>query len=98
MGQIAVLFTWDITTKTGKIKTKIHRELYGYTDYSQFGKYMYQRPGVLTNIRHLNPTQSCIIVKVGDAPKIREFFNRYKIKFDERKVLLTEEDYKKLGD
>lgn len=97
MRQTAVLFTWDISIKSGKLKTKIHRELYGYTDYSQFGKYKYQRSGILTNIRHLNPTQSCIIVEEHNAQKIREFFNKYKVKFDERKVLLTDSESRKLS-
>lgn len=89
---MAILFTYDFQKKCPAEKMRFHRELYGYTDYSKFGKYKYSRPGLLTKIPHLNPTQSCVIVKRNHAARLRKLFLKYDIKWDERKVTLKRDE------
>lgn len=83
----AILFTYDFKGKQHE-RVKFQRLLYGYTDYSRYGKYKYKRNGLLSKIPHINPTQSCIIIRKKDANKVKKLFKQFKVKFDERAVLL----------
>ena len=67
----ATLITYDL--KSSELSraqiNEFQRRLYGYTDHSNHGRYTYQRKGLLSDIPHLNPSQSVIIVpkhKTGD--------------------------------
>ena len=68
----ATLITYDLpcAKMTQAEITAFHRRLYGYTDYSNHGKYQYERKGLLSEIPHLNPSRSVIIIpkhKTGDV-------------------------------
>ncbi|MDP2768124.1 MAG: hypothetical protein Q8O41_11880 [Candidatus Methanoperedens sp.] len=75
------------------------RGLFGYKDYSNKGGYVYDRKGLLDEIRHihLNPIRSAIIVKQDDAPRILEYLKSFRTEVYTRKVELTKEDLEKLG-
>jgi len=70
------------------------RELYGYKDYSNNGKYTYFRKGLLDGIPHVKLIRGLIIVNKKDSNKIIDFMNKSKVEFYVRTVVLTEEDQK----
>ncbi|MEO0093492.1 MAG: hypothetical protein ABIK93_00410 [candidate division WOR-3 bacterium] len=49
---------------------KIRRKLYGYTDFSQFGKYRYSRAGILAQIPHQRILPGVILIEQKDLDKI----------------------------
>ncbi|MBU5537112.1 MAG: hypothetical protein QW818_00580 [Candidatus Aenigmatarchaeota archaeon] len=93
---IATLFTFDTTHKHLKEKTKFYRRLYGYADSSCYGKYFYERQGLLSSIPHIRPTESVIILKTKYSSLLRDFLKKEKVKFSEHKVILTRGEMAKL--
>jgi hypothetical protein len=79
-----------------KEKTRFYRELYGYTDSSYFGKYLYERKGILSDIPHLRPTESVIILKPEHSNLVKDFLKKEKVRFSEHKIILTKEETSKL--
>ena len=59
------------------IRTKLHRELYGYTDISNHGKYSYKRPGLLAKTASTRITDAVIISPEKEASKIVKLLNKY---------------------
>lgn len=64
-----------------KKRTKFIRELYGYNDKSNHGKYNYQRKGILSKTKHDKPLKSIIIIKKGTTKKIIEHLKKYHAKY-----------------
>ena len=62
-------------------KTQFKRDLLGYKDYSNRGKYNYERKGFLSNIPHYKPIKSVIIVKILDESKIITLLKKYRAKY-----------------
>ncbi|MFC1454754.1 hypothetical protein ACFLQI_01555 [Candidatus Undinarchaeota archaeon] len=75
----ATLITYDLpSAKMSQAEiTAFHRRLYGYTDYSNHGKYQYERKGLLSEIPHLNPSQSVIIIPKNASEKVLGFLEEY---------------------
>ncbi len=86
----AMIITFDISSKgvSRKKIVELHRKLYGYKDYSQYGKYEYERHGLLSNIPHINPNQSVIVVRKKDADKVINLIEKYTNKIFAREVTL----------
>ena len=57
------------------------RELNGYLDVSNNGKYKYKREGLLQKIRHKIPIRSVIIVEEKDKNKVTRLLNKYKANY-----------------
>jgi len=93
---LAIEFIFDAKL-SGSKKTNFYRELYGHRSYSNYGKYTYVKEGVLSDIDYLKPTRSTLIVKRGDSKRLKDFFKKWNVVFDERLVFLDEKDAKKLG-
>ncbi len=62
-------------------KTMIHRELYGYKDISNHGKYTYKRKGFLETVKHKKMLGSIVILKKEDASKLVKILKKYPVKF-----------------
>lgn len=93
-----VIITYTLNTKNGNSDiVRFHRKLYGYTDYSQHGKYQYKRPGLLDNIPHLNPSRSVLIVKKLDAGKLVNFIKKTAENVFVRDIILEDGDWGGLG-
>jgi hypothetical protein len=45
-----------------KLRVRFNRELYGYEDKSNHGRYNYKRKGILSNVRYNKPLDSVIIL------------------------------------
>ncbi len=93
-----IIIVYDIDTKKLKRSeiVKLHRKLYGYTDYSQFGKYKYHREGLLNKIPHFIPSKSAIVVKKGYEKEIVSFIRRFTSNVFVREIKLTKEDLRRL--
>jgi hypothetical protein len=51
-------------------RVKIRRRLYGYTDFSQFGRYRYSREGILAQIPHQRILPGVILIEQKDLNKL----------------------------
>jgi len=77
-------------------KARLFQKFLGYEDKSNFGKYTYQREGLLSKIPHISPARGVIIVRSKDMTKIFEFL-KDKAEIFSRQILLTKKDKRKLG-
>lgn len=67
-----------------KNRTKFNRELYGYTDTSNFGKYSYNRKGILKKYKKITKG----VILLDKKPKnIDKFLKKNKAKYKFFKVL-----------
>ena len=76
---------------------RLCRELYGYKDYSNMARYVYERKGLLDAIPTVKLIRSAFIVRKNDESKVIALLKKYKAKFHVREVLLTDSDLDKLG-
>ena len=83
---LGVQFTFDARFEKASKKIEFYRKLYGYTDYSR--GHEYKRGGLLSDLKHLRPTRSTIILTLKDAPALLAFFRKNKVKFSENIVVL----------
>jgi len=91
------IFTFDTGHKTNWDRVRFFRGLYGHTEFSNFGKYTYDRPGILSTIPHIRPTESVIIVNNKNAKLLREFLKNENARFSEHKIILTEKEFRNLS-
>ena len=92
---LGVQFTFDVQFEKGWERAEFYKKLYGYIDYSRGHKY--KRQGILSEIKHLRPTRSTIILTLKDAGLLRKFFRKHKVKFSENVVVLHHAQARKLG-
>ncbi len=59
-------------------RTALSRELNGYKDFSNKGKYVYVRQGLLQKMKHVKPHDSVIIVKREHKNKLLKMLKKYK--------------------
>ncbi len=76
-------------------RARLFRQLYGWKDKSQFGKYEYNRDGLLSNVPHVKLMRGVFIVRKRDKKKITGFL-KDKAEVVIRLVVLTAADRKKL--
>jgi hypothetical protein len=72
------------------------REFYGYTDYSNRGRYRYFRSGFLSKIPHVRVMRNVVLVRREDGPKVVDFLKRHKAEVHEWAVELRPQDKKVL--
>jgi len=94
---IGIEFTFDVNIENPSKRVGFYRELYGHKNYSNFGKYLYIKDGILSNMKYLKPTRSTVIVSKKDAREVRIFLKKSKVIFDEKIVILDHKEAKKLG-
>lgn len=94
---MGIEFTFDTKFDKASERVKFYRELYGYRRYSNYGRYVYVEEGLLSDIPYLKPTRSTIIVSVKDAKKLRKFFRKKSVVFNEKIVILNKKEAEKLN-
>ena len=72
-------------------RTRLFRQWHGYTDRSNFGRYVYPRPGLLSEIPHVHLTRGAIIVRAEDKGRVTRFLRPW-ARVQSRTVLLTKRD------
>ncbi|MFH1786160.1 MAG: hypothetical protein ABH829_00700 [archaeon] len=75
----ATLITYDLSSGSmSKSQASLfHKRLYGYTDSSHGGKYTYKRKGLLSEMPHLNPSRSVIIIPRDKAGEVLTFLGEH---------------------
>ena len=58
-------------------RTKLHKELYGYKDYSNHGDYTYKRSGLLNTTQSKRITDAVILIENRQATKLIELLHKY---------------------
>ena len=78
-----------------KDKARFFRQLYGYTDRSNFGQYVYARPGFLSDIPHVHLIRAALIVRPEDKARVTRFLRPW-ASVQTRTVMLTKRDQRVL--
>lgn len=76
----AKIITYSIAHKPAAVRSKLNRELNGYTDVSHGGKYRYKRQGLLEGIIHKKPARNTIIAAEEPARIIIELLQEFNAK------------------
>lgn len=74
-------------------RRRFFRALYGWRDKSQFGKYEYEREGLLSNIPYVRLTRGVFVVAQENKLKVKRFL-KGKATVITREVVLTAKDKK----
>jgi len=74
----AVLICYSLGNVNHDVRSAFKRELIGYVDKSNNGRYEYRRKGLLDRVPHLKPAKGVIIVKDSDCSKIKRLLRKYK--------------------
>lgn len=75
----AKLIIYDLLKLEQYHKVLVNRALFGFTDNSNKGSYLYKRGGVLSNLPHLKPIRGVIIVKDKDSTRVISVLQSYKV-------------------
>jgi hypothetical protein len=94
---IGVEFTFDLKEEDNTQRLRFYRGLYGWKSSSNYGQYLYIKEGLLSNINHIKPTKSTIIVSLENANILRKFFRKYDVVFNEKVIILGKKEAKILG-
>jgi hypothetical protein len=92
---LAKLICYSLEKPTQTIRTALNREINGYKDFSDHGKYVYQRKGILHEIEHNRPHKSVIIVKKADEEKIMSVLKKYNAKINAFDISIDSKHLKK---
>lgn len=76
----AKLIIYELTKLEQYYKVLVNRALFGFTDNSNKGSYLYKREGLLSNIPHIRLIRGVIVVRATDGKKVISVLNSYKIK------------------
>jgi len=76
----AKLIIYELTKLKQYHKVLVNRALFGFTDNSNKGSYLYKRGGVLSNIPHIRLIRGAIVVKKIDGNKVISVLKSYKVK------------------
>jgi len=76
-------------------RTRFFQQLYGYKDRSQYGKYFYQREGVLSYSPYIRLGRAVIMIGERDKKRVLSFLRRG-ARVEIRRVILTQKDRDKL--
>lgn len=80
----------------GTKRTEFFRGLYGYTEHSQYSKYLYIRESNLgKDVKFFSPVRAVIVTRKEDKERILKFMQG-KAEIFIREISLTSQDIKKL--
>jgi hypothetical protein len=83
----AKLVCYSLGKANATVRRNFHREMYGYTDVSCNGKYIYKRKGVLSTMRHKKVLDAIIIT--NDDKPIVKVLRKYNAKIRVFDVLIN---------
>ena len=75
----AKLIIYELAKLEQYHKVLVNRALFGFTDNSNKGSYLYKRGGVLSNLPHVRLIRGTIIVKGKDSNKVVSVLHNYKV-------------------
>ena len=77
-----VIMCYSLGQIAPALRLKFNHELYGYTDRSNSGKYIYEREGILKKGTFERPIKGVIIFDEKDLDAVVEHMNRYGAKYE----------------
>lgn len=89
---VAISLPSDISSSK---RARFFRDLYGYNDNSQYGKYHYRRKGILDKIGYVPFCRGVFIIPKTALPELKQFM-KGKATITTRTVKLTAQDKKLL--
>lgn len=96
--QRGFIVLYRVLSRAGKPSAdKLLRGLNGYEDKSNFGKYVYHRPGFLERFPHVKLIRGALIVRKENAEDLVKFLETFDAEVHVREVFLNEEDENALG-
>jgi len=75
----AKLIIYELKKLEQYYKVLVNRALFGFTDNSNKGSYLYKRGGVLSNIPHARVIRGAIIVRKVDGNRVISVLHSYKV-------------------
>jgi hypothetical protein len=78
------LILYDLKNKKPREKVDITRKLFGFEDKSNNGAYIYQRKGLLKDIKHEKWNKSVILIDTKDEEKVVKILRKFGLR-----VLIT---------
>lgn len=75
-----IIIEYDLTGKTPVQKSRILRALFGFNDKSNFGKYEYHRPGIISKIPDARQIKGAILVEEKNKTEVVQELKKLKIK------------------
>ena len=78
----AKLITYELSNLDQYHKVLVNRELFGYLDNSNKGRYQYRRKGILSNISYFKLVNGALIIKDNDKDKVTSILKKYKINYN----------------
>ena len=85
----ATAIIYDLKNFKGKEKTYLIREVYGYQDTSNHGKYKYHRQGKLTPYIKEKWGKNVIIINKKNLTKTKKILDTHNIPYQTRNIELT---------
>ena len=86
----ATAFIYELKKTKGKDKTYLIREVFGYKDVSNHGKYAYERSGKLTPFIEEKWGRAVIITKRSNAATVSNILKRSQIPHKARKIKILD--------
>lgn len=74
------MIIYDLNDKTQSQKNQIIRTLFGYQDKSCHGKYLYKRPGLLSNISFDRKTKTALIIPSSQKERVTKILHKLSVK------------------
>lgn len=62
-------------------RLKFNHQLYGFTDRSNSGRYLYEREGILKKNTYERPFKGVLIIQEKDRKKVEEHLKKYGAKY-----------------
>jgi len=84
----AKIICYSLKNMTSSTRVAFRRELYGFNDHSNNGKYSYRRKGVMNSIPHKKILDCVVIVKESDANKVLKSMKKFKVTTHAFQVLM----------
>ena len=76
----AKLVTYTKEKLNGSQKSLVSKNLFGYLDKSNKGKYVYERKGLLNKYRNIKVSNNTFIIELKGWSEIRSFLNKKRVK------------------
>ncbi len=91
----AKIITYSIAHKPAQVRSKLNRELNGYTDVSHGGRYKYRRQGILDCILYKKTARNIIITPFEPAKLVLQVLNEHGAKISTIDIQIEEAEFKK---
>ena len=97
MMDVGIIFSYWLKGRTSRERTQFNRKFLGFTDKSQFGKYIYTREGLMSRIPHVHASNSLFVIREEDLEEVESFCSEFNVPLFVRRVILEDSDIEELS-